>query len=112
MESFIIAIYLLIIVFSLVCTWKIFSKAGRKGWESLIPIWNTIVMFKIAKLSPWWILAMLIPFVNFIICIYLYIKLAQAFNKGVGFAIGLIFLSIIFFPILAFGNAEYDFDEY
>ncbi|MBR3830588.1 MAG: signal peptidase I [Muribaculaceae bacterium] len=108
---FTIIIYLLVVVFGIICSWKIFSKAGREGWESLIPLWNIIVMFKIAKLSPWLILTLLIPIVNFIILIYLYIKLAKAFDKGVGFGLGLCFLSIIFFPILAFGDAKYNFDE-
>lgn len=39
------------------------------------------------------------------------IRIANAFGKGAGFAVGLIFLPFIFFPILAFGDAEYQFDE-
>ena len=50
---------------------------------------------------------MLIPLVNFIILIILFIDLAKSFGKGIGFAIGLILLSIIFFPILGFGSATY-----
>jgi hypothetical protein len=50
---------------------------------------------------------MLIPFVNFIIAIILIIDLAKSFGKGVGFGIGLILLSLIFFPILGFGSAQY-----
>ena len=50
---------------------------------------------------------MLIPFVNFIVCIILCIDLAKSFGKGVGFGIGLALLGIIFFPILGFGSAQY-----
>jgi hypothetical protein len=50
---------------------------------------------------------MLIPFVNFIICIILCIDLAKSFGKGVGFGLGLALLGIIFFPILGFGSAQY-----
>ena len=50
---------------------------------------------------------MLIPFVNFVICIILCIDLAKSFGKGAGFGIGLAFLGIIFFPILGFGSAQY-----
>ena len=50
---------------------------------------------------------MLIPLVNFIILIILFIDLAKSFGKGVGFGIGLILLPIIFFPILGFGSATY-----
>ncbi|MCG2679668.1 MAG: DUF5684 domain-containing protein [Kiritimatiellae bacterium] len=35
------------------------------------------------------------------------VAFAKAFNKGGGFAVGLIFLPFIFYPILAFGNATY-----
>ncbi len=33
--------------------------------------------------------------------------LSLSFGKQVGFTLGLIFLSFIFYPILAFSNAEY-----
>ena len=36
-----------------------------------------------------------------------YVGVAKNFGKGVGFALGLIFLGIIFFPILGFGDATY-----
>lgn len=110
--------YAFLVILGIVCLWKIFAKAGRKGWECLIPIWNSIVLCKIAKVSPWWLLSLLLGLVpvvgSFIvlgICIWIYIKFAQAFGKGIGFGLGLAFFSIIFFPILAFGDAEYEFDE-
>jgi hypothetical protein len=50
---------------------------------------------------------MLIPFVNFIIIILLYLQLAKAFGKDTGFGLGLVFLPIIFLPMLAFGKSQY-----
>jgi hypothetical protein len=87
--------------------WKIFSKAGQPGWATIIPIYNWIVWCKIVGRPWWWILLLLIPFVNFIILIILIIDLAKSFGKGVGFGIGLLLLPIIFFPILGFGSAQY-----
>jgi uncharacterized membrane protein YhaH (DUF805 family) len=87
--------------------WKIFSKAGQPGWAAIIPIYNWIVWCKIVGRPWWWILLLLIPFVNFIILIILIIDLAKSFGKGVGFGIGLLLLPIIFFPILGFGSAQY-----
>jgi hypothetical protein len=87
--------------------WKIFSKAGHPGWAAIIPIYNWIVWCKIVGRPWWWILLMLIPFVNFIILIILIIDLAKSFGKGAGFGIGLLLLPIIFFPLLGFGSAEY-----
>ena len=87
--------------------WKIFTKAGQPGWACIIPIYNLYVWCKIVGRPWWWILLMLIPFVNFIILIILIIDLAKSFGKGVGFGIGLFLLPIIFFPILGFGSAQY-----
>lgn len=37
-----------IAVFSIVCMWKVFAKAGEGGWKILIPIYNEYIRFKIA----------------------------------------------------------------
>jgi hypothetical protein len=87
--------------------WKIFTKAGQPGWACIIPIYNLYVWCKIVGRPWWWILLMLIPFVNLIIAIILIIDLAKSFGKGVGFGIGLLLLAVIFFPILGFGSAQY-----
>lgn len=100
-----------IMILYIAATWKIFTKAGRPGWACLIPIYNSIVMLKIAKMSPWLIFLFLIPIVNIFLSFLLCINLASAFNRGTGFAFGLVFLSFIFVPILGFGSSEYDFDE-
>lgn len=87
--------------------WKIFTKAGQPGWAAIIPIYNWYVLCKIVGRPGWWVILLLIPFVNFIIGIILCIDLAKSFGKGVGFGIGLILLGVIFFPILGFGSAQY-----
>jgi hypothetical protein len=88
--------------------WRVFEKAGKPGWAAIIPIYNTIVLLEIAGKPIWWIFLMLIPFVNIVIAILVMIDLAKNFGKGAGFAVGLILLPFIFFPILGFGSAEYD----
>ncbi len=79
--------------------WKVFVKAGQPGWAS-IPIYNLYVWCKIVGRPGWWIILMLIPFVNIIVGIVLCIDMAKSFGKGAGFGIGLAFLGIIFLPIL------------
>src|SRR6476620_10999988 len=91
----------------IVAMWKVFTKAGEPDWASIIPIYNIYIWCKIVGRPWWWILLMLIPLVNFIICIILCIDLAKSFGKGVGFGLGLALLGIIFFPILGFGSAQY-----
>src|SRR5437879_8929670 len=96
--------YLAFTILMIAAWWKIFTKAGQPGWACIIPIYNLYVWCKIVGRPWWWILLMLIPFVNFIILIILIIDLAKSFGKGVGFGIGLLLLAVIFFPIL--GRSE------
>lgn len=98
-----------LIVFSVVCSWKIFSKAGIPGWWSIIPFANIYKMFELfwGAGKGWMFILTFVPFVNVVVNIMLLIKLARSFGKGGGFAAGLIFLSVIFAAILAFGSAEY-----
>jgi hypothetical protein len=87
--------------------WKVFTKAGQPGWASLIPIYNGVVLLQIAGKPVWWIILFLIPIVGLIMALLVCLGVAENFGKGAGFGIGLWLLSIIFFPILGFGSAEY-----
>jgi hypothetical protein len=98
---------LLIAVLLIVAMWKVFTKAGQPGWASIIPIYNLYIWCKIVGRPGWWILLMLIPFVNIIVGIILCIDMAKSFGKGAGFGIGLALLGVIFIPILGFGSAQY-----
>lgn len=100
--------YIALLVLAIVGMWKLFTKAGKPGWASLIPIYNTCMIIDIAGKPIWWILLMFIPVVNFVIAILVMIGLAKNFGRGTGTAIGLIFLPNIFLLILAFGSAEYN----
>jgi hypothetical protein len=88
--------------------WKVFTKAGKPGWASIIPIYNYYVLTQIAGKEWWWFLLLFIPVINFIAWIMICLGLAEKFGKGGGFAVGLILLGIVFFPILGFGSAVYD----
>jgi len=87
--------------------WKVFEKAGKPGWAAIIPIYNYLVLLEVVGKPWWWLLLMIIPLVNIVFAIIMYVELAKSFGKGAGFAVGLIFLGIIFFPILGFGDARY-----
>jgi len=100
-------VWLLVTLLLIASMWKIFSKAGQPGWASIIPIYNLYVLCKVVGRPAWWILLMLIPIVNFIIAIVLCIDLAKSFGKGTGFGVGLLFLGVIFLPVLGFGSAQY-----
>lgn len=111
-------IVLIILVLTIIAQWKLFEKAGEAGWKCLIPIYSTVVLFRIAGISPWWVLgylAAIIPGIGYLITlgitIYAMIMLAKAFGKGAGFTVGLILLNTIFIMILGFGSSSYQLNR-
>ncbi len=103
-----IILYLVIALLLIVSLWKIFEKAGKPGWASIIPIYNIIVWLEIIGKPWWWILLIFfVPFVNIVLLIIMVHLLSKSFGKGGWFTVGLLFLGIIFYPVLAFGNATY-----
>ena len=102
-----ILIAIAITLFAIVSMWKVFEKAGQPGWGIFIPIYNLYLLLMIAGKPGWWILLYLIPFVNLVIAIIVSIEIAKNFGKDAAFGLGLAFFGIIFYPILAFGSAEY-----
>jgi hypothetical protein len=116
----IVAIVLLVLlIYNVVLNWIIFTKAGRKGFLSLIPIYSVMVMFDIAGLSKWYILLYVlsglltfIPFIgvlaSFVMTFILTSKfcyyLASSFGKSKYFASGIFLLSPVFLSIIAFSK--------
>jgi uncharacterized protein DUF5684 len=100
-------IWLALMVAVIVGCWKVLEKAGQPGWGVLIPIFNAYLLIKVARRPGWWLLLLFVPLVNVIVAIIITIDVAKNFGKGIGFALGLIFLGFIFYPILGFGDAQY-----
>ena len=118
-----IAVIALIVLISgilvIVAKWKLLEKGNKPGWGALIPVYNTYLFCELVGINPYWILIVLLsPVLNIIpilgslfvfgITIYfnilLNVSIAKSFNKDSGFAIGLILLPIVFYPILAFSK--------
>ena len=100
-------VWLAIVMLLLVSLWRVYAKAGRPGWASLIPIYNAYVLLQIVGKPGWWLLLLFIPIANLIVMILVTVSLAKSFGKGGGFAAGLIVLPFIFYPMLGFGDAKY-----
>ena len=99
----------IIFILVIIVYWRIYKKAGKPGWASIVPIYNTIVLLEIAGLPLWYIALMFIPFANIYATIKMYIELAHKFGKSTGFGVLMVFFPVICFPILAFSkNAVYD----
>ena len=53
----------------------------ENGWLAWIPIANIILMLNIARKPIWWIVLCLIPLVNIVILIIMWMGIAEARNK-------------------------------
>jgi hypothetical protein len=96
-----------VVVVTIAAMWKVFEKAGEPGWAALVPIYNIIVLLRIADKPMWWIILLFVPFVNIVIAYLVAVGVASRFGKGIGFAIGLVILAPIFYAMLAWGDAQY-----
>jgi uncharacterized protein DUF5684 len=102
-----VIVMIAIVVLIIAGFWKMFEKAGAKGWMAIIPILNLYVLVKMAGKEGWWILLMLIPIVNFVVLFIVYIEIAHRFDRSTGFGVGMALLGVIFVPMIGFGDAAW-----
>lgn len=102
---------LAIIIFVVVIRWKLFEKAGKPGWASIVPIYSEIIMLEIAGYEWYYIFYLclgVIPVIGALaltlFAITYKIKTAKSFGQGIGFGIGLWLLPIIFEAIIVFNK--------
>src|SRR5215203_6758642 len=88
--AIVVILYIGVIVFLLASMWKIYEKAGRPGWEAIIPIYNIYILLKIVGKPGWWLILFFIPFVNIVFSVWTYNMLSKSFGKDEGFTIGLV----------------------
>ena len=115
-------------ILNVVAYWRIFTKAGEAGWKSLIPVYNTYVQYKLTWNTKMFFVPLALSLItgslsmiggsaenlSYVISLILAViqltalyKLAEAFGRGVLFAVGLVFLNPIFLLILGFSDNQY-----
>ena len=104
MVLFFLVLFMALSILMFISLWKIFKKAGKPGWASIVPIYNIYIMCEIAEKEWWYVLLSCVPFANIYAMIVLYNGMAKRFGKSGGFVAGMILLPVIFFPMLAFGK--------
>jgi len=125
-KTIILALYIFLIlttIFLAISYWKIFEKANKKGYLVLIPIYNLLIFSDIIRVNrlitiSFFIIVIILQqfilpdfltmgliMISIALNFYIFSELAKAFGKSVFFAIGLVFLSFIFVPILAFNKS-------
>ncbi len=107
-EMTIVMIAIIVLIFA--GYWKMFEKAGVKGWMAIVPFLNLYVLVKMAGKDGWWIILLLIPLVNMVVAFIVSIEIAHRFDRSTGFGVGMTLLGFIFVPILGFGDAAWTAD--
>ncbi len=121
MGLFLIFFGVALIVVSIVANWTLFKKAGKEGWEAIVPFYNNWVLVEIAGLNWWWFLLILAPSIasfinediaeiaslaNLFAIFNCYYNLAKKFKKSTSTSVVAGIFSFIFTFIFAFSKSE------
>lgn len=100
-------VFLALAALMFVSRWKVFTKAGLPGRGIFIPFYNRYLMFELGGRSGRNFLWILIPPVFAILMIINCFKIAKRFWKHWTYGLGILFIKVVFIPILAFDNSKY-----
>lgn len=86
---------------------NIFKVSEKKRVSLLIPLYNLIIFLDIVNMNRFYFILLLFPVVNVLVIYIMLYRLSIVFHTTKSFAFGLIFLPIVFLPILNFsGNLD------
>ena len=101
-------LFLLGVVLPFAGLYKIFEKAGYAGWKGLVPIYNYIIWLNIIKKPKWWIIFLVIPFINWIALLLMRAELANHFGKtSFLHHLAAWLLPFIYLPYLGFSSLKF-----
>ena len=97
--------------------WGTYQKASPQGepaWAAFVPVYNFIILLRVAGRPAWWAWFLLLPLFPtsgaspcFVISIIILNDISKSFGHGAGFTVGLVLLPIIFWFILWLGKSTY-----
>ncbi|MFM2224513.1 MAG: signal peptidase [Bacteroidota bacterium] len=97
--------FLFAFVIPYVAFYKLFEKAGEKGWKALIPFLGEYQMIKIAKKPEWWFLMIFVPVIGIFYAIGIYLEFMKTFNKTtLKHQFLLIVFPFVYLPYVAYSN--------
>jgi hypothetical protein len=90
------------------------APQGEPAWAAFVPIYNFIVLLRVAGRPAtwaWFLLLVFVPFVGslalLVVSIIVLHDVSKSFGHGAGFTVGLVLLSVIFWYILWLGKSQY-----
>lgn len=114
-------ISLVILLFSIICWYKIFKKAGEDGWKAIIPVYSDFICFRLFLSTKLFVIKLLAVLFDFILVFFLIFKVSldailasnngsvnssqmvrlvlEMFSKNMIFLAIIIFLALVAFVI-------------
>jgi hypothetical protein len=112
-----IIVYIAIYIIFALGVYGSYQKAAPQGepaWAAFVPIYNYIVLLRVAGRPAswaWFLLLVFVPFVGslalLVVSIFVLHDVSKSFGHGGGFTVGLVLLSVIFWYILWLGKSTY-----
>lgn len=101
-------ILLLVLVLFPMLNYWIFDDAGVGGYKALIPLYNYYIWLQVMGKPWWWLVLMLVPFINFFMIMLMLVQTALSYgkNKLVDQALAVLF-PYIYLPYLGLSAKEH-----
>ena len=90
---------------------SLFKKASINEKTALYPILNLFGMLEVCEVTTYLGILFFIPVLNLIPIIVMSIGLGKVFNASMGYKIGLVFLPVVFYPLLARSDCHYKMNQ-
>ena len=98
---------LVIILFPMLNYW-IFSDAGEDGYKALIPFYNYYIWLKVIGKPWWWLILMLVPFINFFMIMLMLVQTAISYGKyKLGEQALSVLVPFVYIPYLGISEKEH-----
>ena len=86
---------------------NIFKKAYKNESSAFIPVLNLFYMLEIGDVSTFFGILFFVPFLNLLPLMLMGAGVGKNFKCSGGFTMGLMFLPMFFYPMLAFSDKSY-----
>ncbi len=97
---------LIILLFPMLNYW-IFDDAGVGGYKALIPLYNYYIWLKVIGKPWWWLILMLVPFINFFMILLMLVQTAVSYGKyKLGDQALSVLVPFIYIPYLGISKKE------
>lgn len=97
---------LVIILFPMLNYW-VFNDAGVEGYKALIPFYNYYIWLQVIGKPWWWLILMLVPFINFFMIMLMLVQTAISYGKNdLGSQALAVLVPFVYIPYLGISEKE------